>query len=447
MPDFPKKSGIFFRFSERKARRAGRDPAAAEIAAGQDEEDREDKRMRSIYVERIMAKMLAVKALGGIWPGVVWSPLSPVSVADLPEPSLPGSRWIRVSNLQCGICASDLSFLFVHVDPAVGPAALPGNQRIYLGHEALGKVVEVGSVVTRVKPGDRVIMNTSSLPQSCAGQEIEPVCRFCARGNFALCENQGATHEAAGVGGGWGDGFTAHESEVDPVPNDLSDDMATLVEPASVALHAVLRRPPAPGDKVLVVGAGIIGLLTAQAARAVCPDCHITVLARHPYQAQMARRLGANEIIGRGDGYESAATITGAKLYKAAMNKGMLLGGFDVIYDCVGSSATIEDSLRWARAEGAVVLVGIDLRRVQVDLNPIWYQHVDLIGSVAHGADDWHGRRRPTFDWVIDLMRAGKVGGDGLITHRFRFEEHRQAVATATSKASSQAIKVVFDYR
>jgi L-iditol 2-dehydrogenase len=403
--------------------------------------------MRSIYVEKIMPKMLAVKALGGVWPGVVWSPLSPVSVTDLPEPSLPGPRWIKVRNLQCGICASDLSLLFVHIDPAVAPAALPGNQRIYLGHETLGIVVEVGQAVTSVKPGDRVIMNTSSLPQSCLGQGIEPVCRFCARGEYVLCENQGATHGAAGVGGGWGDGFTAHESEVDLVPEDLSDDQATLVEPASAALRAVFRRRPAPGDRVLVVGAGILGLLTVQAARAVGPDCHITALAKRPYQAEMARRLGADEVIGRGDGYESAAKITEAKFYTAAMNKGMLLGGFDVIYDCVGSSATIEDSLRWTRAEGAVVLVGAQLGRTRADLTPIWYQYVDLIGSLAHGVDEWQGRRQRTFDWVIELMLAGKLGGEGLITHRFRFEEYRQAVAAATSKASSGAIKVVFDYR
>jgi L-iditol 2-dehydrogenase len=403
--------------------------------------------MRSIYVEKILSKMLLVKALSGVWPGVVWSPLSPVMVADLPEPALPGPRWIRVKNVQCGICASDLSVLFVHVDPAVALAALPGNERVYLGHEVLGVVVEVGQGVTRVRPGDRVIMNTSTLPKSCLGQEIEPVCRFCARGDYLLCENAGAARGAVGVGGGWGDGFTAHETEVDLVPSDLSDDMATLVEPAAAALHGVLHHTPVAGDKVLVVGAGIIGLLTAQAARAVCPDCHITVMAKHPYQGEMAGRLGADGIIGRRGGYESAARITAAKFYTAPMNKGMLMGGFDVVYDCVGSGATIEDSLRWARAEGAVVLIGTDLRRVRADLSPIWYQRIDLMGSVAHGIDNWQGRRQGTFEWVIELMRAGKLKTDGLITHRFPFEQYRQAVATATSKASSGAIKVVFDYR
>jgi threonine dehydrogenase-like Zn-dependent dehydrogenase len=403
--------------------------------------------MRSIYAEKIVPKMLAVQVLGGAWPGVVWSPLSHVSATDLPEPSLPGTRWIKVKNRQCGICATDLSLLFAHVDPAVGPAALPGNQRMYLGHEVVSEVVEVGPGVTRVKPGDRVIMDTHHFGANCLSQEIEPVCRFCARGDYCMCENISANIGPRGVGGGWGDGYTAHETAVYPMPTDLSDDMATMIEPASVALHAVLRRPPGAGDKVLVVGAGVIGLLVVQAARAICPDCHISVMAKHPYQVEMARRLGADEVIGRTDGYATAAKITGAKHHTGMMNKGMLIGGFDAIYDCVGSSVTIEDSLRWARGEGVVVLVGIDLRRVKVDLNPIWYQQVDLIGAQVHGSDEWLGRRRHTYDWVVDLMRAGKLGGDGFITHRYPLEEHRQAVAAATTKASSQAIKVVFDYR
>jgi threonine dehydrogenase-like Zn-dependent dehydrogenase len=403
--------------------------------------------MRSIYGEKIVPKMLAVKALSGIWPGVVWSLLSHATVADLPEPSLPGPRWIKVRNLQCGICATDLSLLFARVDPAVAPAALPVGERMYLGHEAVGVVIEAGAGVTRVRPGDRVIMNTSLQPTNCLSREIQPPCRFCAGGETDLCENRGVTGGAAGVGGGWGDGFTAHETEVDPVPSDLSDDMATLVEPSAVALHAVLRRPPSPGDKALVVGAGIIGLLTVQAARAIRPDCAITIMAKHPYQMEMARRLGADEVIGRGDAYEAAARITDARHYTSMMNKGTLLGGFDVIYDCVGSSATIEDSLRWARADGAVVLVGIDFQRLRVDLNPVWHQQVDLIGSAAHGADEWQGRRQRTFEWVFELMLAGKLGAEELITHRFPFEQYRQAVATATSKASSGAIKVVFDYR
>ena len=403
--------------------------------------------MRAIYVDRVLPKMLAVKALGRTWPGVCWSPLSPATVADLPDPPLSGPRWVKVKNHQCGICATDLSLLYVKVDPSIGPAALPGNSRFYLGHEVVSTVVEVGAGVTRFKPGDRVIMDTRFAGANCLSQEIDPLCEFCARGERGLCENASANVGPRGVGGGWGDGYAAHETEVYPIPNNFSDDQATLVEPMAVALHAVLRYPPKSNDHVLVLGCGIIGLLTLQAARAVCPDCHVTVLARYPHQAEAARRLGADEVLTRSDGYPAVARVTGAKHYTAPMNKGMLLGGFDVIYDCVGSGSTIEDSLRWARAGGAIVLVGIDLVPVKADLNPIWYQEVDLIGSKGHGTDEWQGQRRHTYDWVIQLMREGKLRDDGLITHRFRFEEYKRAVATSLNKAGAQSIKVVFDYR
>jgi threonine dehydrogenase-like Zn-dependent dehydrogenase len=401
--------------------------------------------MRAIYIERNITKMLIVKGLGRRWPAVAWSPLSSAVFADLPQPDLPGPRWVRVSNIACGICATDLSFLFVRADPAVGPAALPGNHRFYLGHEVVGTIAALGPEVTRFRVGQRVVMDTRFQGAHCLSQEIEPPCRHCRCGEYGLCENASAGLGPRGVGGGWGDGYTAHETELFPVPDRVSNDQALMIEPMSVGLHAVLRRPPRSGQRVLVIGAGTIGLLTLQAALAVEPTCEVTALARYSHQADAARRLGAHHVISSPD-YRSVAALTGAKFYSAPINKGMLLGGFDVIYDCVGTAATVEDGLRWARAGGAVVLVGIDLVRMRVDLNPIWYQEVDLIGSLAHGADDWEGRRRHTYDWVLELLQAGKLSIEGLITHRYRFEQYRTAIATAASSGRTQAVKVIFDY-
>lgn len=401
--------------------------------------------MRAIYVEKVLPKMLAVQVLREAWPGVVWSPLSSTVVADVLEPALPGSRWIRVRNRQCGICHSDLSLLYVHVDPSVGPAALPGNQRFFLGHEVVSTIIEVGPGVTRFKPDDRVVMDTRFIGAHCLSQEIDPPCAYCARGDFGLCLNASANRGPRGVGGGWGDGYTAHETEVHGVPADISDDQAMLTEPAAVALHAVLRRPPRDDEHVLVLGAGIIGLLVVQAARAVAPGCRITALARYAHQAEAARRLGADEVLRRG-AYSEIAQATGARHYQAPLNRGMLLGGFDVIYDCVGSSRTVEDSLRWAQAGGAVVLVGVNLTRARVDLNPVWYQQVDLVGSLAHGTDAWQGRRRHTYEWVYELFRSGRLTEAGLITHRFPFRDYRRAVATSMDKKCAQPIKVAFQY-
>jgi threonine dehydrogenase-like Zn-dependent dehydrogenase len=302
--------------------------------------------------------------------------------------------------------------------------------------------------VTRFKPGDRVILDKSvltGLSPNCVTQEIDPPCRFCAREEYALCENVLANVGPRGTGGGWSEGYTCHETEACLCPPDLTDDLASLVEPMSVALHGVLRRPPKDTDKVLIIGAGIIGLLTVQAVRAVSPQCRLAVVAKYPHQAEAARRFGANEIIGREDRYAAVARLTGGKRYTAPLNRGMILGGFDVIYDCVGTGDTVTDALRWTRAGGAVVLIGIDFSVMKVDLNPVYHQEVDLVGSRGHDVDEWQGRRRHTYEWVVDLIRAGKFRDDGLITHRFPLKAYKRAIATSISKSAEKPIKVVFD--
>jgi threonine dehydrogenase-like Zn-dependent dehydrogenase len=401
--------------------------------------------MRAIYVDKNIPQALIVKVLKPVWPGVVFSPLSIARFEDMPEPDLPGPRWVKVKNQQCGLCASDLSLLFVETEPSVAPIALPGHQRVYLGHEALGRVTETGPNVTRVRVGDRVVMDTRFQGATCLSQEIDPICRQCAAGNYMRCENASENKGPRGIGGGWGDGYTAHESEVYPVPDDLTDDQAMMIEPLSTGLRAALRRTPESGQHALILGSGIVGLNTLQCVRAISPDCHITSMARYPHQADFARRLGADEVVMGEDGYQATARITQARLYRGMFNNRMLLGGFDVIYDCVGSAQTLHDSLRWARAGGAVVIVGIEFARSKLDLSPIWYQEIDLIGLYTHGAELWQNEVKHSYDLVIELMRKKKLTVDGLITHRFPLHKWRQAVRTAVHKPTG-SIKVIFDY-
>ncbi len=398
--------------------------------------------MRTIYIEKDIPRALAVKTLKRIWPGVAYSPLSHARYVDVPEPPLLGPRWLRVRNKQCGICASDLSLLFADADPDISPVALPGLHRLYLGHEVLGHVVETGPGVTRFEVGDRVIMDTRFINPTCLSQEIDPPCPHCAQGNYARCENASRSVGAHGVGGGWGDAFTAHETEVFPAPDDLSDDQAMMVEPLSTPVRAVLSRVPQRGQHALILGGGVIGLNTLQGVRALAPGCRITILARHPHQAEMARKLGADEVVRDEDGYQMTARITGARFYRGLWNARTLLGGFDVIYDCVGSAQSIQDCLRWARAGGSVVLIGVKLTRLNVDLSPIWHQEVELSGVLAHGVESWNGSLRHTYDVVIDLMRQGKLVTGDLITHRFPLEEWKHAVAAASNKRNG-SIKVV----
>jgi threonine dehydrogenase-like Zn-dependent dehydrogenase len=346
---------------------------------------------------------------------------------------------VRVCNRLAGICASDLHVLYVEVDPRVSLAALPGTERVYLGHEVVGEVVEVGPGVTTLRVGDRVTRD--ALGATCLSQEIEPPCRFCQEGRYELCENASLGRGPEGVGGGWGDSFIGHETVFYRPPDELDDESAVLLEPLSVGVRSALRRLPRPGEKALVVGCGIVGLAVVGTLRALAPGCHVTAMARYPQQIAMAEKLGADEIVPRGDPYAAVARITGAKRYAGMFRNRALLGGYDVIYDCVGSPRTVQDSLRWARAGGTVVLVGVRVEPMRVDLTPVWHQEVDLIGMYGRGREAWNGVARSTYERTADLLLEGALPAEGWITHRFPLAQWRAAVRTAADKRSG-AIKV-----
>jgi len=400
--------------------------------------------MHSIYVDKNIPRVLLTKAIAPFWNGFVWTPLSAARAGSLGDQPLPGPNWVRVRNLACGICASDLSLLFVKASPSVAPAALPGVQRFELGHESLGEVTEIGPGVTRFKVGDRVIMDKHFYGANCLNLKLEPPCEMCAQGETNFCLRK-SDYPFLGAGGGFGDEYVTHETGIYPCPVELSMDQAVLVEPLAVGVHAVLRHPPASGAKVLVIGAGMIGLSVLMAAKAAQPECEVTVLSRYGFQSETAERLGARHILSAKEGYPGIAKISGGKFYSAPLNKGIVVGGFDMIYDCVGNSSTLEDCLRWAKAKGKVVLVGNHLQpMVKVDMVNIWYQQIDLVGVLAHGHEHHHGLTKHTYDWVYEFMKQGLYHIDGLITHRFPYHEYKQAIALANgSKGGSKAIKVI----
>ena len=123
----------------------------------------------------------------------------------------------------------------------------------------------------------------------------------------------------------------------------------------------------------------------------------------------------------------------------------MLMGGFDAVFDVVGIASTLNNALRWTRAGGTVVLVGVNLHRMKLDVTPVWYQEVNLIGAVGHDVVTWDGESLSTFELAMKWMQAGKLNCDGLVTHRFALGDYRQAVAVATDKKTYRAVKVVFE--
>jgi len=397
--------------------------------------------MRAIYFEKSIPRVVLTLALKPLWKGAPFSPLSPVQFRDLPEPPLPGPRWVRLKNRVCGICASDLHLVFVDVDPKVHPAALPDQSRLFLGHEVISDVVEVGEGVQTLAVGNRVLMKSRFLGPTCHSQEIEPPCPSCEAGQYAICQHQAAGKGPEGVGGGWGDGYICHESEVWQVPDAIDDESAALIEPIACGVRAVLRCIPKAGEKVLVVGCGMIGLGTLQALRVIAPDAEIYAAARYPQQIELAQSYGATVLTGK-DLMAETARITGGEAYQGDFGNRTMLGGFDVIFDCVGNTATINQCLRLARAGGSVVLEGINLRPMKLDTSPIWHQEVALIGALAHGRERWQGEDIDTFALTARWIEEGALTTEGLVTHRYPLARWREAIQTAVDKRTG-CVKVM----
>ncbi len=398
--------------------------------------------MRTMVLDLSTPRLLLTRLLGKVSRAAYFAPTAPLRLLDIPDPPLPDPTWVRVANRMCGICGSDLHQIFLDADLDVAPVALPSHRRAYLGHEMVGEVVEVGPAVTDFAVGDRVVRWGRA--DDCRARGLTDLCPACRRGHRVLCERASEPRDHHPIGGGFGDRFITPAASLLPVPAELSDEEAIFAEPAAVAIHAAYRRLPAPGEKVLVLGCGTIGFLLIQVLRRLSPDCEITALAQFPWQAALAREFGARHtFLAHEDGFDRTAQLTGAKLYRRGGNR-MLLGGFDLIFDVVGSAETLNNALRWTRARGTVVLVGVNLHRMRLDLTPVWYQEVNLLGAVGHDVVLWQGESLSTFELAMRWMKEGYLRCDRLLTHRFPLAAYREAFAAAVDKRTSRSIKVAF---
>ena len=389
-------------------------------------------------------KVLLAQLIGRFYRNIYFSSYSPLQVQNLPRQSLPKTSWVRVRNHLSGVSGSDLHLLYGDGDIRTVPAAIPGHKYLYPGHELVGEVIEIGDDVQRLHVGDRVVLQNSP---NCLSAGILPPCRFCIVGNYNLCENAAAIPQP--IGGGWSEEMLVHEQQLFRVPTALTDEQAVMLEPTSVALHAVLRRLPRHGERVLIIGAGSIGLSLLQIVRTLAPQSEVSVLARYAFQVERATRMGAAHIIYPRDAYVGVKRATQARLYQGTLGNQTLSGGYDVIFDTVGKRKTVHNALRWTRAQGTIVLVGINLHMMNLDLTPLWYQEINLLGSTSHGLEYWpidSGEQRSTFSAAAELIEQGRIAPEQLITHHFALNNYKHALLTTANKAESRAIKVVFDY-
>jgi L-iditol 2-dehydrogenase len=366
---------------------------------------------------------------------------------DVEDPALPSERWVRIRTRLGGICGSDLNVITLKASPSTSPfSSFP----FVIGHENVGEVVEVGRAVHGVSVGVRVTVNPLLC---CEPREIAPACAACAAGDHSRCAHftDGALPPGMllgttrGLGGSWGERFVAHESQVVAVPESMTDEEAVLVEPFACSVHAVRSNLPADGARVLVIGGGSIGLLTVAALRALAPQVRVTLLARHAFQRDRAKRLGAERgIDAHGSYLPELAEAGGTRLLKPIIGKPVGVGGFDQTFVCVGGAAAMDDAMRVTRAGGTVVLLGNSSAMNGIDWTPLWLKELTVRGSLCYGAHAHASPARSAFDEAAALIASGRAPIGDFVTHIFPLARYRQAIDVARSKRAEHSIKVAF---
>jgi threonine dehydrogenase-like Zn-dependent dehydrogenase len=395
--------------------------------------------MRAIQYVRSVPRYLAVRSLGRWWEGAATSRLAPVRLARIAEPRLPGPRWARVRPRLAGVCGSDLATVTASGSTYFAPFT---STPFVLGHEVVGEVIETGSEVERVRTGERVALFP---PLHCEVRGIAEKCAACRTGMVGHCTNVARGAIAAGIqtgycrdtGGGWGESLVAHETQLFPLPEGLSDRAAVLVEPLACCLHAVERAVVPNGATVLLLGAGSIGALTLAALRATARPGRILAVAKYPHQARAVGELGADTVVRAGSGMrEELGSALGAELYRPEIGPPTVLGGADVTFDCVGSGRTIDDAMRFTRARGAVIVVGMPGVAQDVDWTAMWHKELTLRGSYTSN---------PTaFARAIDLALAMDERLAEMVGAVYELEAWRDALGAALDTGRSGVLKTAF---
>ncbi|MGH2771430.1 MAG: zinc-dependent alcohol dehydrogenase [Actinomycetota bacterium] len=386
----------------------------------------------SLELYRSVGRYLAARAVGPRLPGLLAGPLSPLRLVDVSPRPLPGEGWVRVRPILAGICGSDLNTLSarssLYFSALVSMPFVPG-------HEVVGELLDDVGDLAR---GQRVVLDPVL---ACAARGISPSCEPCQAGTIGLCDRVAAGHLKAGLqtgycadtGGGWSQMMLAHRSQLHPVPDELPNAAAVMVEPMACALHAV-RRATVPRDAtVLIVGAGTVGLLVLVALAASAPPGRVIVVAKHAPQAALARALGATEVIPTEEALGAVRRATRSFRLAPEHCAPFLLGGADVSFECAGSSGALDLALRATRGGGTVMLAGMP---AAADLSPAWFRELELRGAYSGCG---------SFEEAIEL--AGARGLENFVSGIYPLGRWHEAIDHAMSAGRLGGVKVAFEPR
>ncbi|MGQ4388658.1 zinc-dependent alcohol dehydrogenase family protein [Streptomyces sp. SAS_270] len=327
---------------------------------------------------------------------------------EVPDPGIQEATDAIVRVDAVTICGTDLHILKGDV-PEVPPGTV-------LGHEAVGEIVEVGSDVRSVRPGDRVLVSCIS---ACGR------CRYCREAMYGQCRG----------GGGWVlghliDGTQAEyvrvpfaDLSVHPLPAAVDSEDAVLVAdifPTSYEV-GVLNGHVRPGDTVAVVGAGPIGLAAIATARLFSPE-RIVAVDLTPARLEAARKLGAEAVA---DAHEAPEQLI------ADLTEGL---GADVVIEAVGVPDSFELCTRMVRPGGHVANVGVHGKPVTLHLEDLWIKNV----TITTGLVDTHST--PT---LLRMAASGRLPTSQLVTHTFPLDRMEEAYEVFAHAAETGALKVV----
>jgi threonine dehydrogenase-like Zn-dependent dehydrogenase len=400
---------------------------------------------QALVYHRSIPRYLLAAVLNRVWPRHFFAGVAPLKLQRV-DFTPPGPDWLILKSRLCGICGSDLRLLKGVESLLLEPyASFPA----ILGHEVVAEVVEAPAD-SSFRPGDRVAVEPV-LP--CEVRGLEP-CRFCAQGQYNLCENftrgklspgtiMGFHREA---GGGMADFLTAHPSRLVRLPDHLPDETAILTDSVASALQPVLDHFPQDEETVVIYGAGIIGQHLVRVLRALGSRARLIVTARHPFQEDLAYKGGADLVLREPNRTELGRAV-GAELLPTILGGGNLEGGADLFFDCVGNRRSLQEGLLALRGGGAYVLVGTAGEVGPVDLSSLWFRELKLSGSAMFAYSVWQGRRVRTYQLAVDLLVRGDYPVQGLVSHVFPLSDYREAFRVAFDKRRHQSVKVVFDLR
>ena len=311
---------------------------------------------------------------------LVLSAYEQLEISDIPTP-VAGPREVLVRVEACGICGSD-----VHGYDGTSGRRIPP---IVMGHEAAGVIAAVGADVKQFTTGDRVTFDSTVY----CGH-----CDYCLRGEVNLCDNRevvGVSCEDYRREGAFAEYVRVPEHIIYKLPDSLSFAEAAMLEAVSVALHAVRVSVLKPSDRVLVIGAGMIGLLTLQAAKAT--GCAAVMIADvDGTRLALAREAGADVVL-----HASGAELQAAILEQTSGH------GVDVVFEAVGRNETVASAVDAVRKGGTVVLIGNITPEVKLPLQKVVSRELRLQGTAASAGE---------YPLAMELMVSGKIDVKKLIT-------------------------------